>query len=118
MRKFRHLSSGAVIPEEPESNKKPNIPKEKPNKKNGKESTGRSHDMNSMDFHHELEPVEDELIDWINQNKGKSLMTDMVGQPGIPQSDQPQLGAPPGVPPGVQPGVQQSQAKPNNNKPM
>jgi hypothetical protein len=63
MGKIRHDSSGRVLPA---------APNEKPNK-NGDETedSGRFHDMNSAAFHSELFEVDDELIDFINQNKGK-----------------------------------------------
>lgn len=63
MGKFRHLSSGTVLP--PGPNEEPNENSDET------EDSGRSHDMNSGAFHSELFEVEDELMDFINQNKGK-----------------------------------------------
>jgi hypothetical protein len=63
MAKFKHVSSGTVLP--PGPNEEPNENSDET------EDSGRCHDMNSRAFHPELFEVEDELMDFINQIKGK-----------------------------------------------
>jgi hypothetical protein len=117
MGKYRHLSSGSVLPAaQDEPKKKLKDSAEKPNKKDETKDTGRSHDMNSMAFHDELESFEDELIDFINQNKGKSEVADLADQRMEQQGMQPGMMP---MQPGMatpQPGTQQQSAAPAPNQ--